>query len=214
MVGLSVGSFISHTPLPYLVRFSFSKTLSLTPPITLIRNRPNPELEKILNRFEPQVKTNLITLEKNLSEKFVRSYCNGEPRAEDFARLRLDHGVRLFYRLFECIIKSEATRCGNIALKNVICNVDFISATFAMSLEIVLNSYGTSDRKFPWILGALNLHAFFVSKVIETIIMHDTGRLCNRNRPNQEILFPYWLITNHVISIGCLLGPVSSCCVI
>ena len=129
----------------------------------------------ILRKFDPSIRDNILQIEERLTTKFIKAYCNGEENATDFAQQRVDHGTRLFYRIFEFIIKSEASRCSDIALKNMLSNVDFISATFAMSLEIVLNSYGSSDRKFPWILTALGLHSFYVGRVIETIIMHDTG---------------------------------------
>lgn len=107
----------------------------------------------------------------------MAAYCNGEANAMDFAQQRLDHGARLFYRIFELVVCSEAHRCSAIALKNILNNVQFISATFAMSLEIVLNTYGSSERKFPWILKALDLHPFIVGRVIEALITNDTGWL-------------------------------------
>ena len=134
-------------------------------------------MEVILRKFDPTIRADILAIQGKLSDKFISAYCNGEENAVDFAQQRLDHGVRLFYRIFESIIKIEAARNSDIALKNMVSNMDFICATFAVSLEIVLNSYGSSDRKFPWILNALGLHSFFVGRVIETIIMHDTGLL-------------------------------------
>ena len=141
----------------------------------IFRTQPSPDMEAILRKFKPSIREDILANQGKLSDKFISAYCNGEENAVDFAKQRLDHGVRLFYRIFESIIKSEASRCSDFALKNMVSNVDFISATFAMSLEVVLNSYGSSERKFPWILNALGLHSFFVGRVIETIIMHDTG---------------------------------------
>lgn len=131
-----------------------------------------------MGRFEPKIREDIIKIQEQLSEKFILAYCNGEENAIGFAEEKLEHGVKLFYRMFELMVHSEAARgYSAISLRNTVANKDFISATFAISMEIFLNAYGSSDRRFPWVLNALGLHAFFVGKVIETIIMHDTGEL-------------------------------------
>lgn len=41
---------------------------------------------------------------------------------------------------------------------------------FACCLEIVIYSYKSNDKVFPWILKALNLDAYYFYKVIEIIV--------------------------------------------
>ena len=107
---------------------------------------------------------------KNVSDKFIKAY-SGQNAEE-----KLDYGLKLFYRIFGLMVTSVADkRSSDTAIKNLVSNADFISATFAISLEIVLVSYETGEWTFPWILKALGLHSFMVWKVIESIIIHDRG---------------------------------------
>lgn len=46
----------------------------------------------------------------------------------------------------------------------------FIQCLFACCLEIVIYSYKSNDKIFPWILNALNLDAYYFYKVIEIIV--------------------------------------------
>ena len=112
---------------------------------------------------------------KNVSDKFIKAYSGQN------AEKKLDYGLKLFYRIFGLMVTSLADkRSSDTAIKNFVSNADFISATFAFSLEIVLVSYETGVWTFPWILKALNLHSNIVWKVIEwkvieSIIIHDRG---------------------------------------
>lgn len=49
-------------------------------------------------------------------------------------------------------------------------NEVFIQCLFACCLEIVIYSYKSNDKVFPWILKALNLDAYYFYKVIEIIV--------------------------------------------
>lgn len=55
-------------------------------------------------------------------------------------------------------------------LQNLLLNEVFIQCLFACCLEIVIYSYKSNDKKFPWILKALNLDAYYFYKVIEIIV--------------------------------------------
>ena len=141
------------------------------------KSTPSEMLEDILSKQPKNVRSDILQIQKNLSERFVIAYCNGEEKALDFARQRLDQSSRLFYRLFELIISSELKRCSDIGIQRIMSKTELVSALFAMSIEIVLNTYGSNERKFPWILQVLKLHPFHVYKVIELIIMNDTGKI-------------------------------------
>ena len=141
------------------------------------KSTPSEMLEDILSKQPKNVRSDILQIQKSLSERFVIAYCNGEEKASDFARQRLDQSSRLFYRLFELIISSELKRCSDIGIQRIMSKTELVSALFAMSIEIVLNTYGSNERKFPWILQVLKLHPFHVYKVIELIIMNDTGKI-------------------------------------
>jgi len=69
----------------------------------------------------------------------------------------------------------EEKRSSQIGIRNILSSRDFIAAMFSMSIEIVLFTYGSNERKFPWILESLGIHSFHAWKVIETIVMNDVG---------------------------------------
>ena len=58
----------------------------------------------------------------------------------------------------------------NYLLQNLLLNAVFIQCLFACCLEIVIYSYKSNDKVFPWILKALNLDAYYFYKVIEIIV--------------------------------------------
>lgn len=55
-------------------------------------------------------------------------------------------------------------------LQNLLTKEIFIQCLFACCLEIVIYSYKSNDKIFPWILNALNLDAYYFYKVIEIIV--------------------------------------------
>ena len=129
----------------------------------------------ILTKFEPRIQEDILKVLKRFSDKFKEAY--SWQNAEE----KLDYGLKLFYRIFGLMVTSLADkRSSDNAIKRLVSNADFISATFAISLEIVLVSYRTNKWTFPWILDALGLHSYIVWKVIEwkvieSIIIHDRG---------------------------------------
>lgn len=54
--------------------------------------------------------------------------------------------------------------------QNLLMNERFIRCLFACCLEIVIYSYKSNDKVFPWILKALDLEAYYFYKVIEIIV--------------------------------------------
>ena len=136
---------------------------------------PSPVLDKLLKRSHHNLRGSIGEIEQELRTKFKVAYCNGENNAMDFAKQRLAQGVKLFYRILECVVIREEKRSSQIGIRNILSSRDFIAAMFSMSIEIVLFTYGSNERKFPWILESLGIHSFHAWKVIETIVMNDVG---------------------------------------
>lgn len=55
-------------------------------------------------------------------------------------------------------------------MQNLLLNEVFIQCLLACCLEIVIYSYKSNDKIFPWILKTLNLDAYYFYKVIEIIV--------------------------------------------
>ena len=93
---------------------------------------------------------------------------NRHPGSNDsFAKMRLNMGVTLYYKLLEKILFTEKAK--NKPLTNLLDQELFHQALFACCLEIVIFSYN-SQRTFPWILNTFGLEAIHFYKVIEIII--------------------------------------------
>ena len=123
-------------------------------------------------KFKPRIQKDILKVLKRYSDKFIKAYSGHN------AEEKLNYGLKLFYRIFGLMVTPVADKRSSDTIKKLVSNADFISATFALSLEIVLVLYSTSEWTFPWILDALFLHSFMVWKVIESIIIHDRGLFC------------------------------------
>ncbi|XP_006570248.1 retinoblastoma-like protein 1 isoform X3 [Apis mellifera] len=134
---------------------------------------PSENLLQILNNCSQDVKTLVETKVKELGEQFCANYnrsTNANETTSDFGRKRLYLGQTLFYRLLEMILNDEKRKKPNYDVTNLLTKEIFIQCLFACCLEIVIYSYKSNDKIFPWILNALNLDAYYFYKVIEIIV--------------------------------------------
>lgn len=134
---------------------------------------PSENLLQILNSCSQDVKTLVETKVKELGEQFCANYnksINANEATSDFGKKRLYLGQTLFYRLLEMILNDEKRKKPNYDVTNLLMKEIFIQCLFACCLEIVIYSYKSNDKIFPWILNALNLDAYYFYKVIEIIV--------------------------------------------
>ncbi|KAK9296589.1 hypothetical protein QLX08_009432 [Tetragonisca angustula] len=134
---------------------------------------PSENLLQILNSCSQDVKTLVETKVKKLGEQFCANYnksINANEATSDFGKKRLYLGQTLFYRLLEMILNDEKRKKPNYDVTNLLMKEIFIQCLFACCLEIVIYSYKSNDKIFPWILNALNLDAYYFYKVIEIIV--------------------------------------------
>ncbi|CAL7952077.1 unnamed protein product [Xylocopa violacea] len=134
---------------------------------------PSENLLQILNSCSQDVKTLVETKVKELGEQFCANYnmgTNANENTSDFGKKRLYLGQTLFYRLLEMILNDEKRKKPNYDVTNLLTQEIFIQCLFACCLEIVIYSYKSNDKVFPWILNALNLDAYYFYKVIEIIV--------------------------------------------
>ncbi|KAK9892117.1 hypothetical protein WA026_018320 [Henosepilachna vigintioctopunctata] len=135
-------------------------------------SQPSESLKRILLSCSVNPTTKIADIVTVLGEKFVncfvhsKSHINTDEQNE-YAHTRLLLGTKLFYKLIEGILEHEKTINRDIS---VLIQKDlFYQSVFACSMEIVLYSYN-SQRKFPWILTALEIDACDFVKIIELIV--------------------------------------------
>ncbi|XP_015172017.1 PREDICTED: retinoblastoma-like protein 1 isoform X2 [Polistes dominula] len=138
------------------------------------QSSPSANLLQIFNNCTQDVKTFVTTKVKEIGEQFCANYTKSSDTNEnttlDFGRKRLCLGQTLFYKFLEMIINDEKHKKPNYDITNLLMNERFIRCLFACCLEIVIYSYKSNDKMFPWILKALDLEAYYFYKVIEIIV--------------------------------------------
>ncbi|XP_032681259.1 retinoblastoma-like protein 1 isoform X3 [Odontomachus brunneus] len=140
------------------------------------QSAPSADLLQMLNNCSQDVKSLVETKVKQLGELFCANYNNNANAAtndnsrSDFGKKRLLMGQTLFYKLLEMILNDEKRKKPNYDVTNLLSKEIFIHCLFACCLEIVIYSYKSNDKTFPWILNALNLDAYQFYKVIEIIV--------------------------------------------
>ncbi|XP_011875913.1 PREDICTED: retinoblastoma-like protein 1 isoform X2 [Vollenhovia emeryi] len=134
-------------------------------------------LLQMLNNCSQDVKSSLEAKVKQIGEQFCASYNNNadvtninDGSASDFGKKRLLMGQTLFYKLLEMILTDEKRKKPNDDITNLLLNEVFIQSLYACCLEIVIYSYKSNDKVFPWILKTLKLDAYYFYKVIEIIV--------------------------------------------
>ncbi|XP_071569719.1 retinoblastoma-like protein 1 isoform X2 [Temnothorax nylanderi] len=140
------------------------------------QSAPSESLLQMLNNCSQDVKSLLEAKVKQIGEQFCANYNNNanitnvNNGPSDFGKKRLLMGQTLFYKLLEMILNDEKRKKPNDDITNLLLNEVFIQCLFACCLEIVIYSYKSNDKIFPWILKALNLDAYYFYKVIEIIV--------------------------------------------
>ncbi|XP_035741130.1 retinoblastoma-like protein 1 isoform X3 [Vespa mandarinia] len=138
------------------------------------QSSPSTNLLQIFNNCTQDVRTFVTTKVKEIGELFCANYTKSSDTSEsstlDFGRKRLYLGQTLFYKFLEMILNDEKRKKPNYDITNLLMNERFIRCLFACCLEIVIYSYKSNDKVFPWILKALDLEAYYFYKVIEIIV--------------------------------------------
>ncbi|KAF5305107.1 hypothetical protein FQA39_LY09369 [Lamprigera yunnana] len=158
---------VDNTPLTTATK-SVSRLQSL---LTGRQPGPSEMLLQILQKckMDPteQIKEIVETLGDKFCTEFTKQNSSSPMVTPDYASQRFQFAVTLFYKFVENIFQKEKTLHSNIshlAAKNI-----FYECTLACSLEIIIYSYNC-QRKFPWILNALNIEPFYFVRVIELVV--------------------------------------------
>ncbi|XP_031355378.1 retinoblastoma-like protein 2 isoform X2 [Photinus pyralis] len=132
---------------------------------------PSELLLQILQGCKIDPTEKIATIIESLGDKFRTEFTRQSSSVPmitpDYANQRLQLAITLFYKFVENIFQKEKTLHSDIS--HLAVQEIFYECTLACSLEIIIYSYNC-QRKFPWILNALNVEPFYFVRVIELIV--------------------------------------------
>ncbi|XP_019859689.1 PREDICTED: retinoblastoma-like protein 1 [Amphimedon queenslandica] len=111
-----------------------------------------------------------------MSSSFLSSFKSDLFESPDnFALVRLQLTKSLYYKLLTLIItdeekKQKLSTNKQLSIQLMLEHDYFHKSLFALSAEMVLFSYSSHSRVFPWILSVIDIHCYHFYKVIEVII--------------------------------------------
>ena len=133
---------------------------------------PSDKLKELFASCDKNPMDSITKRVQDLGEIFYTKYVTpnlDHPGShEPIARKRLQMGEILYWKNLETILVSEKAK--NKPLSNLLEQDEFHSVLFACCLEIVIFSYNSPSRTFPWILKTFDLKDYHFYKVIEVII--------------------------------------------
>ena len=133
---------------------------------------PSDKLKELFSSCDKNPMDSITKRVKDLGdifyEKYVTPNLDHPGSHEPIARGRLRMGEILYWKNLETILVGEKAK--NKPLSNLLEQDEFHSVLFACCLEIVIFSYNSPSRTFPWILKTFDLKDYHFYKVIEVII--------------------------------------------
>lgn len=116
--------------------------------------------EKAISEIEVEIKKKVAEMYDSVIEFGATS--------ADFTRKRVEIAEKLFYKMLDDIVQEEV-KMAKPDLGESLKQDLFLRSLFACAVEVVLFSYNSSFE-FPWILNALDLHAYDFYKIIELVV--------------------------------------------
>jgi len=139
------------------------------------KDEPSERLKKIIGELKPNGETLSWILEfvKNMGDKFISQYDSAKEKQNSFAIDRLRKATGLYYKMLEKIILDESKMGKNVTM--ILDHENFHKALYIACLEIVIFSYNSPTKTFPWALETFELEPFHFYKVIEIMIRTEDG---------------------------------------
>lgn len=118
-----------------------------------------------------------------MSKTFLHAFKADSMNSPDnFALLRLQLSQNLYYKLLSAVGNDEDRKMsfGNVltrstSLQSMFEHDLFHKSLFALCIEIVLFSYNSHSKIFPWVLGIIDISPYHFYKVIEVVIKVESG---------------------------------------
>lgn len=112
----------------------------------------------------------IAEIEREIKKKVAEmrdSVIQFDGNSTDFTRKRVDIAEKLFHKMLDDIAQEEV-KMAKPEIGESLKQDLFLRSLFACAFEIVL--FPQSSFEFPWILEALNLHAYHFYKIIELVV--------------------------------------------
>ncbi|XP_033127036.1 retinoblastoma-associated protein-like [Anneissia japonica] len=149
---------------------------------------PSPKLLQYFKQCQKDPTSAIKQRLSNLERDFIQNFASTMGiHMYEVARQRFQIGCKLYFRVMEAMLTSEAERLKQTNFSKLLCNETFHKSLLACSLEVVLLTYGTllspslnnlsnyeCSVSFPWILGVFKIEAYDFCKVIETFLKEET----------------------------------------
>ena len=130
-------------------------------------NGPSERLKELLKTCDKDHRDKLEARFNEMGKMFLAKYTKpntDHPGShESIAKMRLRSGEILAYKILEAILFREKSK--NKAWSSLLEQNMFHRVLFACCLEIVIFSYNSPSRTFPWILNTLELKDYDFYKV-------------------------------------------------
>ncbi|XP_065342954.1 retinoblastoma-like protein 1 isoform X1 [Cloeon dipterum] len=154
-------------------------------------SKPSAALIKIFEGCPSNPQAAIEARIASMGEQFIFAYTQQTREIPgshiEFAKKRLQLGTTLFYMLLEVTTLDEQQKKGSDKISAVLENELCQKALFACCLEVVLFSYN-SQRKFPWILEALELEPYYFYKVIEVMVINTFDKMSRGTIKNLQFI--------------------------
>ena len=185
----STGNIVPNTPLSGR-HFIRAREQLMTTPVSSVTylvsclnkllagrtEQPSNNLKTLVNSLSGSALEDIMKTVANMGETFVESYNSPSDKFSSnssFAGDRLKKATILFYKVLEKILIDEKSLGKNII--GLIEHKIFHQILLIACLEIVIFSYNSPTKTFPWALDVFQLEAYQFYKIIEILIRTEEG---------------------------------------
>merc|ERR1719188_379973 len=137
------------------------------------KDEPSPNLRSLITSLSSTAMETITNFVSKMSDIFIRQYNTPHEKPNSFAQDRLRKATALYYKLLENIIVDEQKKGKNV--KSIIETMAFHETLYIACLEIVIFSYSSPTKCFPWALETFKVESFYFYKVIEILIRIEDG---------------------------------------
>ena len=156
-----------NTSLTYLVQI-------LNRQLSGRKDEPSTNLKTLLTKFSSEAKIDWVTgFVDKMGEIFISQYNTDNDCPNSFANQRLKKINALFFKLLENVIIADVQKQKPVG--GLLDKEEFYETLYIASLEIVIFSYSSPTKCFPWAMETFKVEPFHFYKIIEILIKLETG---------------------------------------
>ena len=137
------------------------------------KDEPSANLRNKINFLSSGAMDNITSFVKKMGDTFISQYSAASDTTNSFAAERLRKATALYYKILEKIVIDEQKKGKKVG--GLLERMDFHETLYIASLEIVIFSYSSPTKTFPWALETFKVAPFNFYKVIEILIRIEDG---------------------------------------